>query len=107
VDVSWVDANWLWSNCLNFVPPTPPPITGSLHPFGVDATTLLQPWITEPHNPYRAGEEDKRRRLIKLICKVNGKVYEEEKEVGDMKINVDDVKMVIKKILNIDVDIRR
>ncbi len=107
VGITWADADWLWSECLQIVPPTPI-ASGSLQPFGVDATTLIQPWITEPWNPYTTNDErdTKRKRLIKLICKVKGEIYEEEKEVGDMKIEIDDVKMVVKKVLNIDLDVK-
>jgi hypothetical protein len=106
VGITWSDANWLWSECL-YIPPGP--TTGSMYIAGVDATVLVQPWLTEPWNPYTAnGEHDrKRKRLIKLICKVKGETYEEEKFVGDMKISIDDVKMVVKSVLNIDLDVKK
>ena len=97
--ITWADADWIWSQCLYIALPV------SVGGAGVDATVLLQPWITEPWNPYRAGEIEKRKRLIKLICKIKGETYEEEKTVGDMKISIDDVKMIIKKVFNIDVDV--
>jgi hypothetical protein len=90
-------------------PPTPPiPVSsGSIQPIGVDATTLIQPWLIEPWNPYKDVEKEKRKRLIKLICKVKGQTYEEEKVIGTMDISVDDVKMVVKKVLNIDLDVKK
>jgi hypothetical protein len=62
----------------------------------------------EPWNPYITNNENdkKRKRLIKLICKCRGQTYEEEKEIGTMKISVDDVRMVVKKVLNIDLDVK-
>ena len=108
---TWMDANSWWSACFGSgsIPPIPPtPVSsGSFNTYGVDATTLIQPWLIEPWNPYRAGEIDKKKRLIKLICKVKGQTYEEEKEVGTMNVSVDDVKLVVKKVLNIDLDVKK
>ena len=104
----WKNANWMWSQCSSSLPPGPPITSASLYPPGVDATTLVQPWLVEPWNPYTANDahDKKRKRLIKLICKVKGQTYEEEKEVGTMEISVDDVRMVVKKVLNIDLDVK-
>ena len=45
-------------------------------------------------------DKDKKKRLIRLICRVKGeKVYDEEKEVGDIQLRLDDVDMVISKVL--------
>jgi len=45
-------------------------------------------------------DKDKKKRLIHLICRVKGeKVYDETKEVEDIKIKVEDVDMVINEIL--------
>lgn len=106
----WKSANWAWPACSSSNTPPIPPITASVPiTLGVDATVLIQPWLVEPWNPYRANDEKdkKRKRLIKLICKVKGQTYEEEKEVGSMNIAVDDVKMVVKKALNIDLDFKK
>jgi len=70
---------------------------------GVDATVIVQPWLVQPWNPYRANDNSKR--LIKLICKVEGKVYEQEKKLGSMDVDVNDVKMVVKP-LKIDLEVK-
>ena len=45
-------------------------------------------------------DKDKKKRLIRLICRVKGeKVYDEEKEVGDIQLKLDDVDMVINKVI--------
>ena len=45
-------------------------------------------------------DKDKKKRLIHLICRVKGeKVYDEEKEVGDIQIKLEDAELVIEKIL--------
>ena len=45
-------------------------------------------------------EPDKKKRLIKLIAIVNGEKFEETKEVEEAKVNVSDVEILIKEILN-------
>ena len=45
-------------------------------------------------------DKDTKKRLIRLICRVKGeKVYDEEKEVGDIQIKLEDVELVIKEVL--------
>ena len=45
--------------------------------------------------------KDKKKRLIRLICRVKGeeKAYDETKEVGDIQLKLDDVDMVINKVI--------
>lgn len=101
VGITWADANWVWSECLYVV-------ESILQPPGVDAMTLVQPWLIEPWNPYVKNDEreKKRKRFIKLICKIKGQTYEDEKEMGMMNISVDDIKMVVKTITNVDLDVK-
>ena len=45
-------------------------------------------------------DKDKKKRLIRLICRVKGeKVYDEEKEVGDSYIKLEDAELVINEVL--------
>ena len=45
-------------------------------------------------------DNDKKKRLIRLICRVKGeKVYDEEKEVGDIQIKLEDADLVIERVL--------
>ena len=45
-------------------------------------------------------DKDKKKRLIRLICRVKGKkVYDDVTEVSDVKINIDDVEMVAESII--------
>ena len=49
---------------------------------------------------FRTFDDEKKRKLIHLICRVKGeKVYDEKKEVGDMKIKLDDADLVINEVL--------
>jgi len=47
----------------------------------------------------------KKKQFIKLLCKVQGKEYKETKEVHKTKIFIQDVKLVAKEVLGIDVKI--
>ena len=48
-------------------------------------------------------DKDKKKRLIRLICRVKGEetAYDETKEVGDIELKLDDVDMVINKVVGI------
>ena len=53
--------------------------------------------------PWTRFNDEKKKRLIKLICKVKGKTYKKSKYVGDYKIKVSDVKLVAKEILGVEI----
>ena len=45
-------------------------------------------------------DKDTQKRLIHLICRVKGeKVYDDKKEIGDIQIKLEDVELVIEKVL--------
>ena len=45
-------------------------------------------------------DKDKKKRLIRLICRVKGeKVYDEEKEVGEVDIKLEDAELVVNEVL--------
>ena len=48
-------------------------------------------------------DQDKKKRLIKLILKCQGKTYRETKEVQDIKITAKDIKLLAEKVLGIEV----
>lgn len=50
-------------------------------------------------------DEKKKKRLIKLIYKTQGKVLKEEKEIKEIKVTVKDVKILAKEVLGINVKI--
>ena len=105
--VTWQNASQLWACNTGSTPPQPP--TGSLvgNLPGVDAMTLIQPWLQEPWNPYRAAEEQaKKKRLVKLICKVKGKTFEESKYTHDFEVSVEDIKLIVKTIAKVDLDLK-
>jgi len=53
--------------------------------------------------PWTQFDTDKKKRLIKLICKVQGKTIKEEKEIQNYKIKVSDIKILAEKILGIKI----
>lgn len=93
--VPWMSADWQWGRCYSVIPISP------LQSLGVDANTLIQPW-----NPYRTSSLDKQKRLIKLVCKVNGQDYSEEKEAKDFPITVGDIRVTVKPLINIDLNLK-
>jgi hypothetical protein len=109
-DVLWKDADWWWSMCENTpippIPPIPPvvPVIVMSQPLGVDATTLMQPWLIEPWNPYRAGEI-KKKKVIELTFRMMGKEYSEKKETGDYKVGIEDVNIRVNPT-NIDLTLK-
>ena len=45
-------------------------------------------------------DRDKKKRLIRLICRIKGEnVYDDVTEIGDVKINIDDVEVVAENIM--------
>jgi hypothetical protein len=98
-NVLWKNANWTWSECQIIEDLL------VLQPDGVDATTLIQPWLIEPWNPYRAGEK-KKKKLIRLICKVKGMNYDQSKSASELNVSIDDVQLVIDKMKLVGLDAR-
>lgn len=84
-NVLWKDANWKWSECFTSVEAGVP---------GVDATTLVQPWIEEPWNPYRAGElEKQKQRIVEVIGTINGTRYVMNKKSKKFPLIIKEVKI--------------
>jgi hypothetical protein len=48
---------------------------------------------------------DKKKKFIKLLCKIEGKEYKETKEVLDRKIRISDVSLVAKEVLGINIKV--
>lgn len=50
-------------------------------------------------------EPEKKKELVKLICKINGQKMVEEKEIKDIKIDVKSVKILIEQALGIKLSV--
>ena len=59
--------------------------------------------VMEEDMPWAKWEDDKKKRLIKLICKVQGRTYKETKETKNIKITAKDIKLLAEKVLGIEV----
>jgi len=105
-NIKWKDANWKWSECQ---------LVAEIVEFlgGIDATTLIPPWLRTPQQeieeiPYWERNKEKKKRLIKLICKVKGEVFDESKMVrDDIKIKAEDIKLIVKSVLGIEIDVKK
>ena len=109
--IKWEDADFKW----NTAPPNKnykPGFKPSRFPYTWNDVALVEEvveviqqgggGVIEDDMPWMRDEE-KKKRLVKLICKIQGKTIKEEKEIQDYKIKVSDVKLLAEKILGIEV----
>ena len=90
--ITWDNANFTWDN----------------NPHTWDEVLLVLEALGPPGEgieeaPWTQFDKEKKKRLIKLICKVQGKTIKEEKEINNYKIKVSDIKMLAKEVLGIEV----
>ena len=109
--IKWEDADFKW----NIAPPSKDYKVGfeaSKFPYTWDDVALVEVAIGQggggdiiedmPWMKWDDGD-DRKKRLIKLICKVQGKAITEEKEVQNYEITVSDIKMLAKEVLGIEI----
>ena len=107
--IKWEDADFKW----NIAPPSKDYKVGfeaSRFPYTWDDVALVEAavgtgggGVMAEDMPWTKWEDDKKKRLIKLICKVQGKTYKETKETQDIKITAEDIKLLAEKVLGIEV----
>tara|TARA_Y100001963_G_scaffold114341_1_gene158547 strand:- start:55 stop:411 length:357 start_codon:yes stop_codon:yes gene_type:complete len=108
--IKWEDADFKW----NIAPPSEdykPGFKPSKFPYTWDDVALIEEAVEAVRGggvmaedmPWTQWEDDKKKRLIKLICKVQGKTYKETKETQDIKITAEDIKLLAEKVLGIEV----
>tara|TARA_R110000868_G_scaffold224494_1_gene476626 strand:- start:958 stop:1275 length:318 start_codon:yes stop_codon:yes gene_type:complete len=55
-----------------------------------------------PHDAYKHLEERKKKILIKVIAKVKGEEFKEEKyKQGEITVTAEDIELVLKEVLNV------
>ena len=107
--IKWEDADFKW----NIAPSSVDYKVGfeaSSFPYTWDDVALVEAavgagggGVMAEDMPWTQFDDEKKKRLIKLICKVQGKTITEEKEIQEYKITVSDVKMLSKEVLGIEI----
>ena len=113
--IKWEDADFKW----NAAPPSEDYKVGfepSKFPYTWNDVALVEEVVEEVVEAIQQGgggvieddmpwmrDEEKKKRLVKLICKVQGKTIKEEKEIQNYKIKVSDIKLLAEKVLGIEV----
>ena len=106
--IRWEKADFKWE-----LSPTEQGIGGDVIPFTWDdvrfVDELLSQGASAPEIAYHANqlEPDKKKRFIKLVCKIKGiETYSGQKTIkDDVKITVDDIELIIKEVLNVDLTV--
>lgn len=90
VPFNWDNANFTWDN----------------NPYTWDEVELVEELAGGGGYEEILGNQEKKKRFIKLLCKVKGKEYKETHKVKDVKVKAKDVELVIKEVLNIDIRVK-
>jgi hypothetical protein len=97
----WNTANFSWES-------NPFP-NQSITPFTWDDCALVAEIITQLGGGVSAPtifkDKEKKKKFIKLLCKVEGVEYKETKEVIERQIRITDVALVAKEVLGIDLKV--
>ena len=104
--IKWENADFKW----DIAPPSEGYKAGfksSKFPYTWDDVALVEEALggggDMEEMPWTKWGDEKKKRLIKLICKVQGKTYKETKETKEIKITAKDIKLLAEKVLGIEV----
>ena len=104
--IKWEDADFKW----NLAPSSKsykPGFKPQTFPYTWDDVALVEEALGGraiiDDMPWTKWEDDKKKRLVKLICKVQGRTYKETKESKNIKITAKDIKLLAEKVLGIEV----
>ena len=97
--IKWKDANFKWELA---------PTDSTQSRYTWDDVTLAEEVVSgggvmADDMSWTKWEDEKKKRLIKLICKVQGRTYKETKETKEIKITAKDIKLLAEKVLGIEV----
>ena len=97
--IKWEDANIKWND----------------NPYTWDEVALVAEAVEAISGPPGEGDDfihpffdkdpEKKDKLVKLICKVQGKTIKKEKEIKDYKITVKDIQLLAEEVLGINVKV--
>ena len=99
--ITWEDANFKWNE----------------NPYKWDEVQLVTQVVAAAASAGAGGDEivkyvdalepEKKKRFIKLICKVKGiETYSGQKTIrDDIKVNAEDIELVVKEVLGIDLTV--
>ncbi len=110
VPFKWNTANFKWNVGSTFPNQSSTPFTWDDVALIVEIAELTRMYADtdlqdDAIQDFIKDDPEKKKKLIKLICKVQGKIYKETKEIDKVKINIKDVKLLIKEALGINVTI--
>ena len=92
--ITWNEANFNWDNN---------PHTWDEVQLVIEVVKALGGGgVMEEDMPWMKNQDTKKR-LVKLICKVQGKTIKEEKEIQNYKVKISDIKLLAEKVLGIEV----
>ena len=92
--ITWNEANFKWNNN---------PHTWDEVLLVIEVVKALGGGgVMEEDMPWMKSQDTKKR-LVKLIRKVQGKTIKEEKEIQNYKIKISDIKLLAEKVLGIEV----
>ena len=97
--IKWQNANFKWND----------------NPFTWDEVALVVEALEAISGPPGEGDDfihpffdkdpENKKKLVKLICKVQGKTIEKNKEIKDYKITVKDIQLLAEELLGINVKV--
>lgn len=88
---TWNNANFAWDS----------------NPYTWDDVALVTSLVGGKYNPVTVLEqdEDKKKRFVKLLCKVQGTEYQKQRQVKDIKITIEDVELVAREVLGVNIKV--
>ena len=89
--IQWNTANFAWNS----------------NPYTWDDVKLIESLVGGVYNPVETlnQDTDKKKRFVKLLCKVQGTEYSKQRQIKDIKITIDDVALVAKEVLGINIKV--
>ena len=94
--IKWEDANYAWDD----------------NSYTWDEIALVVEAVSGPPgegddfiHPFFDKDPENKKKLVKLICKVQGKTIEKNKEIKDYKITVKDIQLLAEEVLGINVKV--